>query len=138
MKVTMNEQTARRLSWLIAVLSVLLVTTGLVISILALIDSGQGVTFSHQFFAPLGTITYCVVGALVASRHSLNLIGWIFCVIGLLSALNMLSVGYALYSELVIANDSLPGAIFARWLSNWLWIPNVLLPITFTLLLFPD
>jgi hypothetical protein len=26
----------------------------------------------------------------------------------------------------------------ARWFSIWIWIPNVLLPVTFTLLLFPD
>src|SRR5678815_4377690 len=98
----MSEQTARRLSWSIAVLSILLVMIGLIISILALVVSGRGVMFSHQFFTPLLTTTYCVVGALVASRHPRNPIGWIFCATGFLSALNMLSAGYALYSELVI------------------------------------
>ncbi len=132
----MSEQTARRLSWSIAVVSFTVVMIGLVISVLALIVSGRGVTFSHQFFTPLLTITYGVVGALVASRRPRNPIGWIFCAIGLLSALNMLSAGYALYSELV--NSALPGAAFARWLSIWVWIPNTLLTITFTLLLFPE
>ena len=134
----MSQQTARRLSRSIAVVSILVVMTGLVISILALIVSGRGVTFSHQFFTPLVTITYCVVGALVASRHPRNPIGWMFCATGFLSALNMLSSGYALYSELALMNDSLPGAMFARWLTIWIWIPNVLLPVTFPLLLFPD
>jgi signal transduction histidine kinase len=134
----MSEQSARRLSWSIAVFSFVLVMTGLVISILALIVSGRGVTFSHQFFMPVLTITYCVVGALVASRHPRNPIGWMFCVIGFLSALNLLSAGYALYGELVIMAGSLPGAALARWLDHWIWIPNGLLPITFTLLLFPD
>lgn len=132
----MSEKSARRLSWSIAVIAVVVVLSGLAISILALIVSGQGVTFSHQFFTPLLTLTYGVVGALVASRHPHNLIGWIFCAIGFLSALNMLSAGYALYGELV--NSALPGAALARWLSIWIWIPNALLPITFTLLLFPD
>lgn len=132
----MSEQAARRLSWSIAVFSGLLVMFGLGISILALVVSGRGVTFSHQFFTPLLTATYCVVGALVASRHPRNPIGWIFCAIGFLSALNMLSAGYALYGELV--NSALPGAALARWFSIWVWIPNALLPITFTLLLFPD
>lgn len=135
MKLLMNEPTARRLSWSIAGLSILVVVTGLVISLLALINSGRGVTFSHQFFTPPLTITYCVVGALIASRHPRNVIGWIFCTIGFLSALNMLSAGYALYSELV---RSMPGEALARWFSIWIWIPNTLLPITFTLLLFPD
>lgn len=138
LKVIMSEQTARRLSWSIAVLSILVVTTGLVISIVPLIVMRQGVTFSHQFFTPALTITYCVVGALVASRHPRNPIGWIFCATGFFSAVNMLSVGYASYNELVFENDLLPAVVFARWLSTWIWIPNVLLPITFPLLLFPD
>ena len=132
MNIIMSAQTARRLSWSIAVLSVLLVIVGLVISVLALIVSGQGVTFSHQYFTPVLTITYCVVGALVASRHPCNPIGWMFCAIGFLSALNMLSTGYALYDELAMKTGSLPGAAFARWLTYWIWIPNILLPITFT------
>lgn len=138
LKVIMTEQTARRLSWSIAVVSFMVVMIGLVISIDAQSVSGQGVTFSHQFFTPLLTITYCVVGALVASRHPRNPIGWMFCAIGFFSALNMLSAGYALYSELARNSDSLPGAMFARWLTFWIWIPNVLLPVTFPLLLFPD
>lgn len=135
MKLLMNERTARRLSWSIAGLSVLVVLAGLGISLLALIFSDRGVTFSHQFFTPPLTITYCVVGALIASRHPRNLIGWIFCTIGFLSALNMLSAGYALYSELV---SPMPGEALARWFSIWIWIPNTLLPVTFTLLMFPD
>ncbi len=135
MKVLMSEKTARRLSWSIAVIAVVVVLSGLVISIMALIVSGRGVTFSHQFFTPLLTITYGVVGALVASRHPRNPIGWIFCTIGFLSALNMLSAGYALYSELVMP---MPGTALARWLSIWIWIPNTLLPITLTMLLFPE
>ncbi len=138
LKVIMSEQTARRLSWSIAVLSFIVVLIGLGISVLALIVSGRGVTFSHQYFTPLMTLTYGVVGALVASRHPRNPIGWMFCATGFFSALNMLSAGYALYSELVLMNDSLPGVGFARWLTFWIWIPNVLLPITFPLLLFPD
>lgn len=134
----MSEYTARRLSWSIVLFSVILVVTGLVISIVALIVSGRGVTFSHQFFTPPLTVTYCVVGALVASRHPRNLIGWMFCAIGFLSALNMLTAGYALYSEIAVKTGSLPGGAFARWLSLWIWIPNTMLPITFSLLLFPD
>jgi hypothetical protein len=138
LKIIMSEQTARRLSWSIAVWSFIVVMIGLGVSIHALVVSGQGVTFSHQFFTPLMTLTYGVFGALVASRHPRNPIGWMFCAIGLLSAFNMLSSGYALYSELALINDSLPGAMFARWLTIWIWIPNVLLPVTFPLLLFPD
>jgi len=134
----MSEQTARRLSWSITFFSSVVVLTGLILSILALRASGNQATFSHQVFTPLLTITYCVVGALVASRHPRNPIGWMFCATGFFSAINMLSSGYALYSELTRMNDPLPGAMFARWLTIWIWIPNVLLPVTFLLLLFPN
>jgi hypothetical protein len=117
MTIMMIEQIARRLSWSIAVLSVLVVMTGLVISILALMVSGQGVTFSPQFFTPPLTITYCVVGALIASRHPCNPIGWMFCAIGFLSSLNMLSTFYALYGELVMP---ILGVALTRWLTIWI------------------
>jgi two-component system NarL family sensor kinase len=138
MKTTMHEQAARRLSWSIAAFSILLAFGGLGISILAQRAAGTGVIFSHQFFTPLLTITYCGVGALVASRHPRNPIGWMFCATGFLSAVNMLSAGYALYAEVAAQATSLPGAAVARWLNIWIWLPNVLLPSTFLLLLFPD
>lgn len=133
----MNEQFARRLSWSIAAISILLAFGGLVISILAQSTAGTGVIFSHQFFTPLLTITYCGVGALVASRHPRNPIGWMFCATGFLSAVNMLSAGYALYASVAAPAETLPGAAVARWLTIWIWLPNVLLPVTFLLLLFP-
>jgi signal transduction histidine kinase len=133
----MSEQTARRLSWSIVALSIVVVLTGLVLSILAPVAGGQGVPFSHQFFTPIGTLTYGVVGALVASRHPRNPIGWLFCAIGLLSAVNMFGAGYVLYDHLAVKDAFLPGVDLAWWLTTWLWLPTLLLPITFVLLLFP-
>lgn len=133
----MSEPTARRLSWSIALISIVVVTTGIIISALALIADGHHATFSHQFFTPVLTLTYSVIGALVASRHPRNPIGWMFCATGLLSALNMLTAGYSLYDQLIMTSGSLPGSDVAGWLSLWIWIPNTLLPFTFLLLLFP-
>ena len=132
------ERTARRLSWSIAALSFTIMMTGLILSILALAADGGGPPFSHQFFTPILTITYCVVGALVAARHPQNPIGWMFCFVGFLSALNMLLAGYTLYDDFAVTNGSLPGVAFARWLALWIWLPNIILPVTFALLLFPD
>ncbi|HVO71884.1 MAG TPA: GAF domain-containing sensor histidine kinase [Aggregatilineaceae bacterium] len=134
----MSEQTARRLSWSITGISISVVMIGLMLSALAVIINGHHSTFSHQFFTPVLTITYCVVGALVASRHPQNLIGWMFCVTGLLTAVNMLSAGYSLYDQLVPVTGGLPGEPLAQWLDLWLWLPNTLLPFTFLLLLFPN
>ena len=136
--VMISEQTARRLSWSIALISIIVVTIGWIFSVLALVADGHGATFSHQLFMPVLTFAYCAVGALVASRRPRNPIGWIFCATGFLSALNMLAAGYALYNHLAMVNGSLPGAAVARWFTFWMWIPNVLLPITLPLLLFPN
>lgn len=134
----MSQKTARRLSWSIALIAIVIVTIGLIISVFALIADGQRATFSHQFFTPVLTLSYCVVGALVASRHPRNPIGWMFCVTGFLSAVNMLSAGYSLYAEIGDIPETLPGVTIAQWLDLWLWLPNTLLPFTFLLLLFPD
>jgi signal transduction histidine kinase len=134
----MSEQTSRRLAWSIAVFSVILVIIGEVLSILAPLADGQLPPFSHQLFTPVATIAYGVVGALVASRHPRNPIGWLFCATGFLSSLNMFGAGYMLYDELALKSSSLPGANFAQWLNTWVWMLNGLLPVTFLLLLFPD
>ena len=132
----MSKKKARRLAWSITLVSVTLVTIGLAMSIFALIaDENHLGPFPHQFFTPLLTFAYGGVGALVATRHPRNSIGWMFCATGVLSALNMLSAGYSLYDQHA---GALPGGEFAQWLTIWVWIPNVLLPVTFLLLLFPD
>ena len=135
----MSEKTVKRLAWSVVMISIVLVTTGLLFSILALLaDKDHLGPFPHQFFTPLLTIAYGVVGVLVATHQPRNLIGWMFCATGFLSALNMLSVGYSLYDQHAMTTGSLPGGEFAQWLTIWVWIPNVLLPVTFLLLLFPD
>lgn len=132
----MSNPTARRLAWSITLTSVALVAVGLAMSILALLaDENHLGPFPHQFFTPLLTIAYGVVGALVATRHPRNPIGWMFCATGFLSALNMLSAGYSLYDQYAM---TIPGGELTRWLTIWVWLPNVLLPFTFLLLLFPD
>ena len=127
----------RRLPWFIGGLAVLLVFSGLILSVLAQIANGRIVTFSHQFFTPLFTITFCLVGGLVALRHPGNPIGWMFCAIGLLSGINMFGAGYVMIADLATPGGVLPGVEVARWLNRWIWILGAILPITFPLLLFP-
>ena len=135
----MSEETARRLARSILTISIVLVTTGLILSILALIADDEHLgPFPHQFFNPLLTLTYGVVGTLVAARHPRNPIGWMFCATGFLSALSMLSAGYSLYDQHVLTTGSLPWAEVIYWLGVWISICTALLPVTFLLLLFPD
>jgi hypothetical protein len=82
-------------------------------------------------------LTFSVVGAVVASRHPRNAIGWIFCSMGLVVGLNTLAGGYA---EYWLASGSGPRSLgeTAAWFSSWSWIPLVFVPTSFLLLLFPD
>ncbi len=82
-------------------------------------------------------LTFSVVGAIIASRHPRNTIGWIFCSIGLAVGIQALAGGYA---EYWIASSSGSRSVgeTAAWLATWSWIPLVLVPTSFLLLLFPD
>jgi signal transduction histidine kinase len=139
----MSPPASRRLAWLGAWLGAwlagCLVAAGLLLSIFAFVASNGGTNLPpHEFFNPLITLTFSSVGALVASRHPRNPIGWILIATGFLSALDLLGVGYQLYSTAVMPIGSLPGDWFASWLENWLWLIPVTMPFTFLVLLFPD
>src|SRR6266498_537511 len=131
---------ARPLAWSIAALSVALVVIDLAINILAGVQShGQGrlaPDVLSSLYRSMKTITYILVGALVASRHPHNSIGWIFSMVGVLFGLTLLSTDYRMADQSGQAN--LPGIEIAQWLSLWIWIPTTMLPLTFLLLLFPD
>jgi two-component system NarL family sensor kinase len=126
------------IAWSVASLAIASVTTGLVLSLIGLVASdGELRPAPHQIFNPVTAVTYSIVGALVASRHPRNPLGWLFGAVGLLSGLNLLALGYSLLGQSGAIVDSLPGLALAQWLDNWMWIPTVVLPITFLLLLFP-
>jgi len=82
-------------------------------------------------------LPFSIVGAIVASRHPRNTIGWIFCTTGFAVGLSTLASGYA---KLWLASGwgSRSLGETAAWFSSWVWIALVVLPTTFLLLLFPD
>lgn len=81
--------------------------------------------------------TFSVVGALVASRHPGNAIGWLLIAIAFLWALDSTLEGYAMYG-LRLHPGSLPGPEYANALDDWLWIVSIGTMGTFLFLLFPD
>src|SRR5687768_12777725 len=134
---TQKSDLARPLAWSIAALSLMLTVAGLALSLWALArGAGQWSLAPHLWFAPATSVTYALVGALVAARHPRNPIGWIMSAVGTSSALTLLSADDLL--ERVSRDVGLPGLDIARWLNLWIWIPTSLLPLTFLLLLFPD
>jgi hypothetical protein len=69
-------------------------------------------------------VLYGTLGALIASRHPRNPIGWIFCAAAVLLGLVSAAYGYADYG-LYVRDDPLPGAVLAAWLTNWIPIVAV-------------
>jgi hypothetical protein len=80
---------------------------------------------------PIGVISlvFGFVGSLIASRQPANAIGWIFCGVGL--------AGAAAGSSAVYAELSLPGWVWATWLSTWAG-GLIFSAVPLVLLLFPD
>ena len=82
-------------------------------------------------------VSFATVGALVASRQPGNLIGWVFCALGLFLPLAGASEEYALYA-LVTQPGSLPGGEVMAWLAAWFAGAINFAMLAFVLLLFPD
>jgi MFS family permease len=82
-------------------------------------------------------LTFSVVGAVVASRHPRNTIGWLFSGTGLMVGLGAITGGYA---ELWLASNygAKMLAEASAWFSSWSYIPLVLVPPSLLLLLFPN
>jgi hypothetical protein len=123
---------SRRLPWVLAAVGVLLVLAGIGLSIAAGSSPDLG-----NVLRIAGTAVFGVLGALIATRHPRNPIGWIFCAVGVFSGLGTLALGY---TELWLEKGTGPDRLgeTAAVYHNASWIPNVLLPTTFLLLLFPD
>jgi signal transduction histidine kinase len=84
------------------------------------------------------TVSFSIVGALVASHRSENPIGWIFLAVGFFYGLLNAGEEYAIYTLLTNPSSLLPlGAEFS-WLAKWIWAPGLGLILVFLPLLFPD
>jgi signal transduction histidine kinase len=130
----MTPRAARRLAWALWVVSLVLLLAGILMGLAGGIPGGQAVL---GILLPAYQLTSATVGAMIASRHPGNAIGWLF----LASALTWGFAGVATG----IAGLGAAGAIainervlFADWLGTWLFIPGIYVPVTFLFLLFPD
>ena len=78
-------------------------------------------------------IGFSAVGAMIASHHPRNAIGWLFLGVGVSTGLGTLASSYA---ETHGTSQWLGEA--AAWYGTLSWMPFILIPCTFVLLLFPD
>ncbi|HWQ12899.1 MAG TPA: hypothetical protein VNL77_08865 [Roseiflexaceae bacterium] len=122
---------AQPLAWSIAGLALTFALTGVVAWVRAREDFAI-----HMLFGPVTAIAYGLVGALVAARQPRNAIGWLFCAVGVLAGLTLLSANFWVLG--MSGRAGVMASIIARWLNLWIWIPMTLLPLTFLLLLFPN
>jgi signal transduction histidine kinase len=129
----MKERTTVRLArawWLL--------TMGLLVLTVVLGFLGRRVERPDVFSTPvlIGMTGFATVGALVASRHPRNPIGWLFSAMAFGVVLVGFRESYVVYA-LFAAPGSLPGATVVAWLGSW--IPLLAITsIPFVFLLFPD
>jgi hypothetical protein len=131
----MSARFSARLAWSLLALTVALV--GFTVVLEALNHRLAGEDAASGYGVAVMAITFTGVGALVARRRPGNAIGWIFCAVGVLQAVNLCGAGYAQYAA-VTRPGSLPAAELIAWVKEWCWIPSIALLTTFLLLLFPD
>jgi hypothetical protein len=81
--------------------------------------------------------TFTPVGVLVTWRQPSNSIGWLFCAVGISTAVLVFVDQYAVYTLLTHAG-SLPAGAAAAWLESWVWLPAIACIFTLLPLLFPD
>jgi hypothetical protein len=83
----------------------------------------------------LTSISYAPVGALIASRHPANPVGWLLCLFGLAISISYFSAEYAIYALLAQPN-SLPAGEALAWIASWI-LPVIIGLQVSSFLLFP-
>ena len=138
----MSSRAAAWLAWSVVALSVALLVGGIALSRAAGYAVPDlplgGETEDGSVVANLVTLVpFSVVGAIIASRHPRNTIGWLFCSVGVTIGLNSFTGDYA---EFWLASGFGTSSLgeTAAWFSSWLWILLVYFPASLLLLLFPD
>jgi hypothetical protein len=137
----MSRRTASRLAWSLAGLSVAVFLASVTLSVLvrsADVPRSWGDGFGlGDLLVSVPFLAFPVVGALIASRHPRNPIGWICLVAGLFWMLIIFSEDYSVYGKAVPGSVPFPVTINAL-LYAWLWVPTVGLLGSYLPLLFPD
>ena len=128
----MKERTTVRLAraWWLLTMGLLVLTV-----VLGIFSSGEEPADWFSNAVLIGMTGFATVGALVASRHPRNPIGWLFSAIAFGVVLVGFRETYVVYA-LFTSPGSLPGATVVAWLGGW--IPLLAITsIPFVFLLFP-
>src|SRR5215218_7612829 len=133
----MSARVAARLAWSLCALCVALAAATFILALLN--GSTLGEIFISEGIVTFATwtVSFSVVGALIASHRPENPIGWIFLAVGFCYGLLFAGDEYAIYA-LLTNPVALPFGAEASWLGQWVWAPGVVLILVFLPLLFPD
>jgi hypothetical protein len=133
-----SARAAALLAWSLCALCVALAVANLILALLN--EHTLGEIFSSEegivIFA-IWTVSFSVVGALIASQRPENPIGWIFLADGFCYGLLSAGDQYAVYA-LLTNPGALPLGAEASWLGQWIWAPGLGLSLVFLPLLFPE
>ena len=123
----MSDQAALRLAWGLAALALVLMLSSSVVS---------GIDFGDIFIWAIALV-FAGVGVLIASRHPDNAIGWIFLAAGVAAGLGAAAHSFA---QSWVDGNGGPAALgkATALYGEVSWIPFIVMPATFLLLLFPD
>ena len=122
----MRPHAATWLAW-----SALVVTAALLVP-MTLLSAGREPVFDTILYGLLA-LSLATVGALVASRHPRNPIGWLFCGLGLYGVLAESAEGWGYFA----AERGLPAGELGEWIILWSWIGDITV-WSIVILLFPD
>jgi hypothetical protein len=127
----MSVRGARAVAWTLAAVAIALQLVGVVL--FATVGRVEAVDAFTSGIA----LAFSAVGVLIATRHPGNTIGWIFLGVAAATGFGGLAHGYAEYW--VTGHGGAAGlAKAAAAYGELSWMPFVLVPATFLLLLFPD
>ena len=122
-----------RLAWILFAAGMLLAAAAFVLGVARGSEGSELLAFTDDIPWVLAYLLYIPVGALVASRHPSNPVGWLMLVMGLSEIVAKFSYEYAAHA-LVIDPGSLPGGAVMAWVSMWAWGPEMaFLPLLFVL-----
>ena len=130
----MSGRVVRLLPWLLVALAAALLGTA---EILAAVSGTSRDAFSANIFIWAIALVFGATGGLIASRQPRNPIGWLFLVAAVSAGVASLSGTYADYYIATGKRPTLLGDAAAVY-GDLSWIPFMLLPATFLLVLFPD
>ncbi len=128
----MSVRIASRLAWSLWAVTLAFVACGLFLGVAA---RPEAPLYAYWLECTLINPTFATLGALIVSRRPGNVIGWIFCVTGVVGGIQMFSGQYATVA-LLSGDTRLSGGAIVGWLST-LMQSSVVAAALFLVLLFP-